>query len=464
MTQHVATRGMRTFTIIWFGQLISLLGSGLTSFALSVWVFQSTGSVTLLTFASLSAVLPIIVLSPLTGALVDRWDRRWVMILSDSGAALSTLFIALLLLAGRLEVWHIYVAVAVIGTCTAFQRPAYSASITLLVPNERLGRANGMVQSALAISNLISPVMAGVLIALIQAQGVILIDFVTFLFAVTTLLIVRIPRPRATTRDEAKRSSLRREVTYGLTYVTARPGLAGLLILYAVNNFLVATVGVLATPLVLGFTSAAVLGTLLSIGGIGMLVGSVVMSAWGGPKRRIYGLLGFFPLCGLAIVLAGLRPSALLIAVGGFIAFFSAPIVNSSTRAIFQSKVALDVQGRVFAVMQMIAGSTAPMAYLVAGPLADHVFEPLLATNGPLAGSIGQIIGVGPGRGIGLLFILAGILLILATAIGYLYPRLRLVEDELPDATTDEAPIGAEGTKQDRASHQPQFESAISSE
>jgi MFS transporter, DHA3 family, macrolide efflux protein len=176
-----------------------------------------------------------------------------------------------------------------------------------------------------------------------------------------------------------------------------------------------------------------VLGTVLSIGGVGMLAGSLVMGVWGGPKRRVYGVLGARLVQGLVFFLGGLQPSAPLIAGASFIFLFAYSILVGSIQALFQSKVAPDVQGRVFAVRRMIVWSSMSLAYLVAGPLADHVFEPLLAANGPLAGSIGRLIGAGPGRGIGLLFMVMGILTMLATAVGYLYPRLRRVEDELPD-------------------------------
>lgn len=436
--QRPAARGMKIFTLIWAGQLISLIGSGLTSFALGVWVYQTTGSVTQYALIPLFFTLPNLLLSPLAGALVDRWDRRWVMILSDTGAALTTLAIALLFRAGQLQVWHIYLAVGVGSAFGVFQWPAYSAATTLLVPKKHYGRASGMVQLGQAIGQIISPVLAGLLVVKIQVWGVILIDFATFLFAVITLLFVHVPKPEATTEGKEGKGSLLREAAYGWTYLIVRPGLMGMLILFATLNFLMGFINALFAPMILAFTSADVLGTVLSIAGSGMLVGGLVMSVWGGSKRRIHSLLGFLILAGLSIVAIGLRPSVPLIAAAAFGFFFCIPIASGSSQAIWQSKVAPDVQGRVFSIRSMLATSAAPLAYILAGPLADRVFEPLLAVGGPLAGSVGQIIGAGPGRGIGLIFILMGILNVLATTAGYLYPRIRLVEDELPDAIADE--------------------------
>jgi uncharacterized integral membrane protein len=275
--------------------------------------------------------------------------------------------------------------------------------------------------------------LAGVLLGVIQVEGIILVDFVTFLFAVLTLSLVRVPRPETTEEGMAGQGSLLREAAYGWQYIRARPGLLGLLLLFAATNFTSGIVQVLFTPLVLSFTTAAVLGTILSIGGLGFLGGSLTMSAWGGPKTRMYGIYIPLLLQGVVLFVAGFPPQATILATAAFLYFFSHPIINGSSQAIWQSKTAPDVQGRVFAVRRMIAWSSLPLAYLVAGPLADQVFEPLLANGGALASSVGQIIGTGEGRGIGLLYILLGILSIVATVLGSLYPRLRNVETELPD-------------------------------
>lgn len=428
---------IRTFVLVWFGQLISLLGTHLTGFALGVWVFQRTGSVTQFALISVFTTLPGLIVSPLAGALVDRWERRWAMILSDSGAGLSTLAIALLLLSNHLEIWHIYLATGISSIFNAFQWPAYTAAITLLVPKQHLGRASGMTQLGEAVARIASPILGGILLTTVQIWGVILIDFTTFLFALVTLLAVRFPEPKTRLDGKAEKGSLLREIASGWHYLSVRPGLLGLLAFFAGINFTVGIVATLITPLILGFASAVVLGAVLSTGGIGMLLGSIVMSLWGGPKHRIIGILGFVLLQGTVIFVSGLRTNAALIAAAAFVFLFSVPITNGCSQVIWQSKVAPDIQGRVFALRHMIALSSLPLASLVAGPLADYVFEPLLVVGGPLTGSIGDLIGVGPGRGIGLLFIVMGILTMLAAAAGYLYPRLRLVEKELPDAVID---------------------------
>ncbi|OYD87123.1 MFS transporter [Nostoc sp. 'Peltigera membranacea cyanobiont' 213] len=428
---------MRIFIFIWLGQMLSLIGSSLTSFALGIWVYQNTNSVTLLGLILLSATLPSSLISPVAGVLVDRWQRRWVMIISDFGAGLSTLAIALLFFTlGKLEIWHICVALAISSGFSAFQLPAYNAATTLLVSKQYLARASGMIQLGRAVAQLLSPMLGGLLLVTIQLQGIIVIDFLTFFFGIIPLLLVRFPELKITNTNHSetiKKSSLLQEVISGWNYITARPGLLGLLMFFTTSNLLLGAVEVLITPLVLSFTSPAVLGTMTSVAGIGLLLGSLIITTYGGPQRLIHTVIGFQLLGGLCIMGVGLRASVALITLAAFLFFLGWPIINACAQVIFQKKVALDVQGRVFAIRQTIADASFPLAYIVAGPLADKVFEPLMVFNGPLAGNIGQIIGIGKGRGIGLMFIIIGTLSMLVAVAGYQYPRLRLVEDELPD-------------------------------
>ena len=438
MTQKTASHGMRTFVFVWFGQLVSTIGSGLTGFALGVWVYQETGSTTLFAMNMLAYAIPNLVVSPFAGALVDRYDRRKIMILSDSGAGLVTLSVAALLVTGNLEVWHVFLATAASATFTTFQWPAYSATTTLLVPKEQLGRAGGMVQIGEAVSQLLAPAAAGALFVTTGLQGVVLIDFITYLIAVGTLLFVRFPQPETTKEGEESKGTLLSEAVYGWKYIAARSGLLGLLLIFAAFNFLNSLTNPLLAPMVLDMTTADVVGYLFSIVGVGMLIGTLVMSVWGGPKRRIHGVLFFLFLAGLFTMGFGISASLTVMAVAGFLLMLVLPVINGSSQAIWQSKVAPDVQGRVFAVRRMIAWSIIPIAYVLAGPLNDKIFKPLLVEGGTLANTIvGEIVGVGPSRGTGLLFIVIGLLSALVALSGYLSPRVRNVEDELPDVITE---------------------------
>ncbi len=426
--------GARTFLLIWLGQVVSLVGSGLTAFVLGVWVYQLTGSATQFALIFASATIPGVLVSPLAGEVVDRHDRRRVMIAADCGAALGTAAVFLLFLSGRLEVWHVYLATAATALCNAFQAPAYAASIPLLVPREQLGRVNGLVQVERA-AGIISPALAAGLVAAVGGGGVIRIDVATVLFATGTLLLVRIPRPEATAHGAAAaQGTLLQRAGYGWRYLAARSGLMWLVALLAASNFFIGMASVMVQPLILSFSSVGMLGKLMLAGGCGMLAGGLAMGAWGGPKRRIHGVLGSMLLGGVFLFLHGLAPSPLLIAFVAPAFLFTVPVLAGSTMAILQARVPGDVQGRVFAATRVMLQAAVPLAYVVAGPLADYVFEPLMAPGGRLAGSLGAVIGVGEGRGVALMFMISGLVAVALAAAGYLNPRLRRVEDEETDA------------------------------
>lgn len=437
-------RKFKDFFLLWIGQAVSAFGSGLTMFALGVWVFQRTGSATEFVLIVVSATLADMLVTPFGGVLTDRWDRRRLMILADVGAAVGTLILVGLFATGRLEVWHVYPIAALIAACNGLHGPAYQASVAMLIPKAHLGRANGLLQLGEHLARLGAPLAAGALLAWVQMQGIIAVDFATFLFAMLTLLLIRIPRPESSGIGRAAAGgSILRQAAFGWRYIVQRPGLLGLLLFFTLLNLLLYIALVLLTPLVLSFGTPAQLGLAVGIGGAGGVVGGLLMSAWGGSKEKMRVILGLAPVLGLGLCIMGLRPSAVLITLGYFVFFLVIPVINASNFAIWQTKVEPDVQGRVLAMRRLIVQASAPIAFLAAGPLADYVFEPLLMPGGPLAGSVGRLIGVGDGRGIGLLFIIMGLLLILAAMAGLLFPRMRQVEREIPDALPQRAPAGA---------------------
>lgn len=424
-----------TFLVTWLGQVVSLVGSGLTSFALGVWVFERTGSPTLFAYIGLFAVLPKVFFSPAAGALVDRFDRRKIMILSDTGAGLSTLFISLMIFSGRLELWHIYLSAAANALCGTFQWPAYSASVAQLVPQERLSRANGMIQFGRAAAEIFSPLLAGTLMVSIQLEGVILIDVVTFFFAIFTLLTVRFPQLE-NKPARIKPSNFKAEMTFGWRYIQTHRGLLNLLLFLLVVNFLWGIVGALIVPMILSFTSSEILGTIITIAGAGMLTGSILMSVWGGPKRRVRGIIFFELISGVCFMLMGFRPNFWLVAVGAFGAHLTIAIVYGLNQTIWQTIVEPENHGRVFAAQQMFRSFTTPIAYLSAGPLAEKLIEPLIASKGMLSLKLTALVGSGAGRGIGLIFVLMGLVKIMISISAFLNPRIRLIEAKAPHAST----------------------------
>ncbi|MEZ4682191.1 MAG: MFS transporter [Caldilineaceae bacterium] len=429
-------RGMRGFSLIWLGQLVSLLGTGMTRFALTIWAYQTTGSATALALVAFFSFGPLVLLSPVAGALVDRWNRKLVVILSDLVAGCTTIVLLLLYTSGALQIWHLYLLGALAGAFEAFQFPAFSAAMTMMLTKEQYGRANGMMSVAESASGIVAPLLAGILLTLIGIGGVMTIDIATFLFAVGAALLVHIPQPARTDVGAAAKSTLWHESLYGFRYIWARPSLLGMQMMFFLSNLFGTYSWVLLAPLILARTgnNELTLGTVQSTLGIGGLVGGVLLSLWGGPKRKVDGvLIGMIGTSLLGSALLGLGQALPLWLVGAFCSMFFIPILNGSNQAIWQSKVAPDVQGRVFATRRLIAQITAPLAMLTAGPLADWLFEPAMQPGAALTPYFSWLVGAGAGAGIGLILVLAGILGALAALSGYLIPAVREIETRLPD-------------------------------
>lgn len=425
--------GMKAFTVVWFGQVISLLGSAMTQFALTIWAWQITGSATALALVGFFSFGPTVLISPIAGALVDRWNRKLVMMLSDLAAGLSTVAILLLYLGGHLQVWHLYVAGAFSGIFQAFQWPAYSAAISVMIPKTQYARAQGMMSVADSGSGILAPLMAGFLIAVIGIEGIMLIDVATFVFAIGALLIVFIPQPPTTEEGLKGRSSLLQEAGYGFRYILQRPSLLGMQLVFFAGNLMASLGFTLLAPMILARSgnSAAMLGSVESAGAIGGVVGGVLLSVWGGPKRRVHGVLLGHAIAGLGQMALGLGFPYWY--VGIVLGSLVIPVINGSNQAIWQAKVAPDVQGRVFSVRRLIAQITAPVSMLIAGPLADRVFEPALMPGGKLASAFGWLVGTGPGSGMSLIVLGSGLLVVLVGLLPYGIYVVRNVETMLPD-------------------------------
>lgn len=442
---------MRRFTALCAGYLVSMTGTALTSFALTVWIYLETGSTIQFAVGFILSLLPGILLSPVAGALVDRWSRRAILLASDAVGIGTTLTLALLATMDVLEPWHVFITIVIRSALRAFQVPALNSSVVLLAPEDQLGRANGMVLLANAVSQTLAPALGGVLLLAVGLTGVLLIDCATFVLNVIVLLLITIPRPAASEAGATGKGTLFGEVGQGWRYLATRRGLVALLVFYAALNLCVGFVDVLFTPLVIGMASAAALGVVLSIGGVGMVLGSSALAAWGGPRRRIHGVAGFAIPLGLFLCLGALRPSVTLVAIAAFGFMFCSVIIDGTSRSILQVEVEQDMQGRTFAAFNMVTNTVLFTGYLLAGPVAERVFEPLLRDGGDLVGSVGKVLGTGPGRGSAFLLLLLGAAVLVTAAAGYLSPGLRSLEKRAAGgrATADEgaavahrAPVG----------------------
>jgi MFS family permease len=421
---------MRSFVVVWFGQLVSITGTMLTAFGLQFFIYTETQSVTRVALIALAYALPAVVFAPVAGSVADRTDRRLVMLLSDVGAGATTLLMLWVVLTGDLAFWLICAATAIGSTANAFQTPAWTASIAVLVPRSQLGRANGMVQFNEGLAIVIAPALAGVLLTTFGLAAVLIVDAVTFAIGVLTLALVRFPPYQ---RDESTERSVRSDSGFAWRYLRERPGLFWLLWIYSGVNFMFSMTLVLIIPLVVSFSTEAAVGAILSIAGVGAVVGSIIVGTYGEPKRLVRTIMGGIFISGLLSAVSGARASLLVIAVPTVLIFLLTPIINGASQVVWQTKVAEGSQGRVFSLRRMIGQAISPIAILLAGPLADNVFEPALATDGSLAGTVGQLIGTGTGRGIGFLYVVTGICTALLAAAGWMSSRVRHIETELPD-------------------------------
>ena len=327
---------MKTFFIVWTGQVVSILGSGMTGFALGVWIYQQTGSATSFALTLLFNMLPKALVAPFAGIIADRYDRRKIMITTDIIAGFATMISAVLFLTGNLSIGHIYLLTAVNASASALQSPAFGAAVTQLVPKDQFGRANGLLQLGEGIGLVLAPVMAGVLIGLFGLGSVLLFDMVTFLFVVSILILVRFPEiHQAKGQIKESKDTWIYQLCQAVKYLWVRPGLLGLVLVFTLVNFFVGTAEAVLTPMVLSFTTPENLGLILTTGGVGMLIGSLLVSFYGDHQRKIYAVFGAYALLGVSVLVAGLRSSVALVGTAVFLAFFFLPTVMSSSQAIF---------------------------------------------------------------------------------------------------------------------------------
>jgi amino acid adenylation domain-containing protein len=424
---------LTTFLMVAFGQLVSLIGSSMTSFALGIWVFQRTGSALDFTLISTIAAIPAILMLPIAGGVADRWNKRWVMIVTNIIAALSVSMVAVLFWSNALLKWHIYVAATLSSLAGTFQRPAYLSAVSQLVPKRYLGQANGIVQLAASTGQMLAPILGGALVVLIGLNGIISIDLFSFIFIIIVLAVVRFPNTMYRIREE----TMLKEIVGGWNYIIKRSPLVTMILYFIVFNLLYSISVALITPLVLSFGTPVILGIVTSAAGIGGILGSLLMSIWGGTKRRADGMVGYVILTGISILITGLKPDLWFPACGVLGTWFSVSLINAHWQTIIQNKVGLELQGRIFATNQMLAWSATPLGYALSGFLADKVFEPLMVKGRPLANVFGGLIGVGHGRGIGLMMVILGFSLFIWGILGFNYRKLRYMEKDLPDAVLD---------------------------
>lgn len=428
------------FLVLWAGQTLSALGSSILAFALGVWVYRKTGSVSDFGLTMLFGMLPHIVLSPFAGVLVDRWPRKRVMMVCDLGAAFCGFTLLAFLTREALELRHIYALTLLGAVFASFHGLAFSASISILVPDPAArGRANGLIQLGMAGSFVVGPLIAGVLLTAVGLRGVLLIDCASFTVAALSLLIIRFPELVADATRPV--THFMEEFRQGLTHMRGHVGLLPLLLLVAFTNFSIGFVQVLFTPMVLSISTQTVLGVLVALGGAGMVAAGVATSVLGVPARPMRGVWMGLAFGGVCMILGGLRPSVWLWGISVFCYFVAVSVISTCLQSIWQAAVPPTLQGRVFSVRDMVSFASMPLAYIVSPQLATHFFEPWMAEHGPLASTLGTWFGTGVGRGMALMFVMIGFVLVAVAWWAARSPHFAKVTSGTPDVVSPMLPV-----------------------
>ncbi|WP_018015942.1 MFS transporter [Teredinibacter turnerae] len=432
---------LRGFLVLLGGQSLSALGSLATSFALGVWVLQETGSVTAFGLSLVLQIVPSIFLSPIAGVVVDRFSRKKIMLLSDIASAVGSVVVFALIANDRLEVWHIYVVAALASCWVTFQQLAHSASISQLVPEQYRANANGLIQISMQGGAILVPFVSMLLMDTVGLKWVIIVDFITFAIGIVCLTLVYFP-PIDQQTLKSKKVSLSlvvAETKFGVNYILQKKELRQLVYFLAVAGFATGFVYVLYRPLVLAISGTTALGLLVSIGGIGGLVGAIIVSAWGGPKNKMNGVLGFTFIIALSSIMCGFGNSFVILAIASFSFSFAIPVIHTCAQTIWQNAVEKECQGRVFAVRKQIDNITTPMAVLLSPLLADYVFTPWMAGDGPMAAWMRSFMPSEEARGLALLFIFAGMAILLYATLYTLF-YIRGENASMGTGVTDELP------------------------
>lgn len=397
-----AGRGWGRFAAIWFPQTLALTGRGLTTFALGVWVYQRTQSATLFALLQAIAILPSIVAAPLIGWAVDRLGARRALLIADGAAVLVVVALEAAFLTGTASPALLYAILLVGGAATCLAWPAYTAIVTLLAPPEHLPRAAALMQLGFAGQSVVAPAAAGLLFGVIGIGGILATDLCLSLLAVASLLVLRVETP------VIREARWARDVADAWRLIGDR-GLfrlaAYILASYLPGGFVIA----LSTPLVLSIAGPEALGLVLTAMGTGMLAGALVASGLAKGDGGIRRLLRYDVMLVVAMLAAGVATTPARVAVIGFVFLFGLAGMMAEEQAVWQVRVPADLQGRVFALRRALTWASLPVSYAIAGPLADAVFTPALSGGGVLAATLGPLFGTGPGRGIALLLMCAGI-------------------------------------------------------
>lgn len=396
---------MRQFRLLFAGALVTSVGTGISAFGLAAYMFQRYGSVSAVAAAQLSAFTPLVLLAPIAGTLADRYDRRLLMILGDAGSVIGLAIVAWAASAPDTSPGFILFGIALSSTLAALTEPALQASVTELVPDESYVRASGMLQLASSAKFLISPLLAGLLLAVSPLPALLFVDMSTCLVTVACTLVVR-SQVGATRARRAGR--FMRDLASGWKIMGGNDPVRRTVWIVTALAFTLGIVQVVLRPVLLATSSVAAAGTAETVAACGLIAGAAIVAAVHNaqPQRLLTaGMLG----AGLGMAIVPIRAQLWWITLAAFLVFAALSFCNAGAEVIVRRQIPNEQQGRAWGTIGLVSQLGFVLAYLVAGPIADHVFEPLLMPGGALASTIGDVTGVGPGRGSALMIGCVGV-------------------------------------------------------
>ena len=421
---------MKNFYKLWLGELISNIGSGMTAFALSVYIYEKTGSVSYVSLITLLSFMPSIILSPIGGLLADRYDRRLLMIIGDLFSGLGLVYILWNIQAGEKSIVPIFVGITFSSIFTSLLEPSYRATLTDILEEENYAKASGLIQAAGSAKYLISPVIAGMILSVVDIRVILLLDILTF---ITTCLMIFLVRKSMNSETQNYKKDSFKGLLEGLFIIKENKGVYSLVIIMFFVCFFMGFIQILIRPMILALSSVKTAGMMESLCAVGLLIGSLWIGIAGIKKNysKILAVACFF--CGIFMSMTGVNKNLAIIGISTFLFFSTLPFMNSCADVLVRVSVPNELQGRVWGLISLITQMGTVAAYIISGIMADCIFEPMFNKNGILVENIGIIIGTGKGRGIGFMLILSGIGMLIMAIVIWKNGEIREVSEKCVD-------------------------------
>ena len=421
---------MKNFYKLWLGELISNIGSGMTAFALSVYVYEKTGSVSYISLITLLSFMPSIILSPIGGLLADRYDRRLLMIIGDLFSGLGLIYILWNIQAGEKSIVPIFLGITFSSIFTSLLEPSYRATLTDILDEENYAKASGLIQAAGSAKYLISPVIAGMILSVADIRVILLLDILTF---ITTCLMIFLVRKSINSEMKNYKKDSFKGLLEGLFIIKKNRGVYSLVIIMFFVCFFMGFIQILIRPMILALSSVKTAGMMESLCAVGLLIGSLWIGIAGIKKNysKILAVACFF--CGIFMSMTGVNENLAIIGISTFLFFSTLPFMNSCADVLVRVSVPNELQGRVWGLISLITQMGTVTAYIISGVMADYIFEPMFNKNGILVENIGMIIGTGKGRGIGFMLILSGIGMLIMAIVIWKNGEIREVSEKCVD-------------------------------